>query len=608
MDAFHAFAPLTKIDVAQRLVTGVMCLEVADHSREIMDYDSAKPEIEKWSNEARTASGGASLGNVREMHGKVAAGLLKSLTFDDDAKAVRVTAYIEDDQTWRKIMSKTLTGFSIGGGYARKWTDPSNKLLKRYTPRLSEVSVVDRPCQPGATIEMTKADGTVEMIEADGGFQPSNDDVKAAAEELAKAAGKPDRRNDFLAQAREDLISAHIEADEPLAKVDPDPAAELEAALSEAAALTKKAVDPKKPYGDVEYAAPGGKYPVDTPAHIRAAWSYINMPKNAAKVDDAEAVKAKIVAAWKKKIDPDGPPSAEKADLLGDLSKSWPLVLAMEEVALEKGFYTVGRVANSLAPLADIVMSVIWEEAMEQDSDSTLPQTGLNLLAAHRSFLIDMINEESAEFMDAAEKAGGDGIALLAPCIAPDVMEMAQKLGDLHKLDTGLMEKVGAKISNANMKHVQAMHDHSQAMGATCDSANCAEAEKMAKVEADAAEAARLRRVLAASVPQVQALTQLVKDTQSTMEKMASDHTAAIDALTADLEKIKKGPGLAKGVVGPFAVTKEDDDRGQRRSTTIEPERPLTLLEKSQRAQQDLAKRGVLNGGRAIRAPGDPLY
>jgi len=188
------------------------------------------------------------------------------------------------------------------------------------------------------------------------------------------------------------------------------------------------------------------------------------------------------------------------------------------------------------------------------------------------------------------------------------VMEMAQKLGDLHKLDTGLMEKVGAKISNANMKHVQAMHDHSQAMGATCDSANCAEAEKMAKVEADAAEAARLRRVLAASVPQVQALTQLVKDTQSTMEKMASDHTAAIDALTADLEKIKKGPGLAKGVVGAFAVTKEDDDRGQRRSTTIEPERPLTLLEKSQRAQQDLAKRGVLNGGRAIRAPGDPLY
>ena len=76
MDAFHAFAPLTKIDVAQRLVTGVMCLEVADHSREIMDYESARPEIEKWSNEARTASGGASLGNVREMHGKVADGLL----------------------------------------------------------------------------------------------------------------------------------------------------------------------------------------------------------------------------------------------------------------------------------------------------------------------------------------------------------------------------------------------------------------------------------------------------------------------------------------------------------------------------------------------------
>jgi hypothetical protein len=47
------------------------------------------------------------------------------------------------------------------------------------------------------------------------------------------------------------------------------------------------ASDAKKPYGDVTYADPGyqkdGKkrYPLDTEAHCRAAWSYINMPKNA---------------------------------------------------------------------------------------------------------------------------------------------------------------------------------------------------------------------------------------------------------------------------------------------------------------------------------------
>lgn len=37
-------------------------------------------------------------------------------------------------------------------------------------------------------------------------------------------------------------------------------------------------------YGNVTYADPvNKKYPIDTPAHIRAAWSYIHMPKNAAK-------------------------------------------------------------------------------------------------------------------------------------------------------------------------------------------------------------------------------------------------------------------------------------------------------------------------------------
>ena len=38
-----------------------------------------------------------------------------------------------------------------------------------------------------------------------------------------------------------------------------------------------------KPYGDVKYADPkNGKYPIDTAEHAKAAWAYINMPKNAA--------------------------------------------------------------------------------------------------------------------------------------------------------------------------------------------------------------------------------------------------------------------------------------------------------------------------------------
>lgn len=61
--------------------------------------------------------------------------------------------------------------------------------------------------------------------------------------------------------------------------------------------------DDKKPYGDVRYADPkNGKYPIDTEAHVRAAWSYINMPKNQKGYSSEElsAIKGRIKAAAEK--------------------------------------------------------------------------------------------------------------------------------------------------------------------------------------------------------------------------------------------------------------------------------------------------------------------
>ena len=75
----------------------------------------------------------------------------------------------------------------------------------------------------------------------------------------------------------------------------------------------KKAAEGK--YGNVAYADPENKkYPIDTEEHIRAAWSYINMPKNAEKYspEAVKAIKAKIVSAWKKVIDKAGPPAASE--------------------------------------------------------------------------------------------------------------------------------------------------------------------------------------------------------------------------------------------------------------------------------------------------------
>jgi hypothetical protein len=68
------------------------------------------------------------------------------------------------------------------------------------------------------------------------------------------------------------------------------------------------AMDADEPYGDVSYADPGyqgdkkKRYPIDTPEHIRAAWSYINQKGNAGKYTGPQvaSIKKRIAAAAEK--------------------------------------------------------------------------------------------------------------------------------------------------------------------------------------------------------------------------------------------------------------------------------------------------------------------
>ena len=58
----------------------------------------------------------------------------------------------------------------------------------------------------------------------------------------------------------------------------------------------------EKEYGDVTFADPvNNTYPIDTPKHIRAAWSYINHKDNAAEYDkdEVEQIKDRIKQAAK---------------------------------------------------------------------------------------------------------------------------------------------------------------------------------------------------------------------------------------------------------------------------------------------------------------------
>jgi hypothetical protein len=85
--------------------------------------------------------------------------------------------------------------------------------------------------------------------------------------------------------------------------------------------------DGKKPYGKVKYAdAKNGKYPIDTEDHAKAAWAYINKPKNAGVYPlngvSLASVKSAIAAACKKfGIDTSGSSDSKSSDSKSSDSK-----------------------------------------------------------------------------------------------------------------------------------------------------------------------------------------------------------------------------------------------------------------------------------------------
>ena len=403
------FARLSKVNEADRTVEGIIASEAVDRSGEVFDYEKSVPHFKNWSESIAKATDGKNLGNVRAMHGKVAAGVTKALNFDDAAKQITVKAEIVDENEWEKVRKGVYTGFSIGGKYGSKWEDPVLK-AQRYEAIPSEYSLVDLPCNPDAQFTVVKSDGSEELRK----FETTTD-----ADSLAKWV---------------EGLSA-------------DEAATLLAKIAR-----RKDVDPKvgeDKYGDVEYAdEKNKKYPLDSAKHIRAAWSYIHMPKNSGKysAEDAGTIKRKIVAAWKAKIDSKGPPDAEKfAGMAATLAKVEGAAefgnlahAALGLEPMEKGLWAVAQFAQLLEQLACLADGTDWEEEAEGD-DSTLPALLRAALKPVAAAFLAMAQEETSEALHGQM----DDTAALA---------MAAAAGDLAK--------VGRKHTKAQRAHREAIAEH----------------------------------------------------------------------------------------------------------------------------------------------------
>jgi Family of unknown function (DUF6582) len=199
----------------------------------------------------------------------------------------------------------------------------------------------------------------------------------------------------------------------------------------------------KEPYGDVAYADSGhqsdGKkrYPIDTEAHVRAAWSYINQKKNADKYD------AKALAEIKGKI--------------RAAAKKFGIEIADEKAAqaddLRKSLYDVGRLAELVCALDYMAQSAEYERQSEGD-ESLMPEKLLQSRDTLGELLIEMVSEEVGELRDfmGAEKMTKEDLA----AAITKALKEGKPAG---------VEKAGRKMSAANHEHFTKMKKHMASAG-----------------------------------------------------------------------------------------------------------------------------------------------
>ena len=75
--------------------------------------------LQSWSADFSKTTAGKSLGNLRAMHGHIAAGKLTAIDFSDEKKSIEIAAKVVDDGEWNKVLEGVYTGFSQGGKYVR---------------------------------------------------------------------------------------------------------------------------------------------------------------------------------------------------------------------------------------------------------------------------------------------------------------------------------------------------------------------------------------------------------------------------------------------------------------------------------------------------------
>ena len=456
-------------------VHGIASSEVVDDQGEIVRADAMRVAIPDYMR----------FPALREMHQLSAAGTTLEAEVGDDG-ATRIVAHVVDPIAIAKVRNQVYRGFSIGGRVTQREAGNPKAITGLV---LNEISLVDRPANPEAIFDCWKA---AEGVPGRSPRDPASVAPAPTREPFNPpiqiwACGVADHHHHGKGEAvkcleRQALGTADVQlAPSPQttlrspsrSKPADDSAAETEAAIDAAkraietaeGALAKLApggeqqADGRQNRGtsdtllegqkELNYADPGyqsdGKrrYPIDTERHIRAAWNYINRPSNAQRytVDQVGRIRAAIIAAWKGKIDVEGPPSAKSDE-------------KASSAALTKALCDVGHVAQIIHELDWLQDSLEIEAAMEGD-DTPQPARLQSIITELCGFLNALVAEETGELL-------GDG-QMDDECLPQRTAELiamtasapgAARIAALLKTGNPHMQKLAAALF-AKAKHSQ---------------------------------------------------------------------------------------------------------------------------------------------------------
>lgn len=186
---------ISRMDEDLRIVEGIVSTDQVASDGYIVTREAieeAWPEYMKF-------------GNIREMHKDIAAGVVRSSEMTDAGMMVRVK--VVEQSTWEKVKEGVLKAFSIRGPIL----EAADNIIHRL--EIIEISLVDRPADPGALVTMFRAHGSEQTTE---GQQAQKEEPMPNGRQ-ALAAQKPEVHREM--GAPEVVAGAMPEAPEEQAEI-----------------------------------------------------------------------------------------------------------------------------------------------------------------------------------------------------------------------------------------------------------------------------------------------------------------------------------------------------------------------------------------------------